>query len=234
MFQNKNQDPLELLADEALVRVFLETKDKKYFEAIYERYERKVYGRCMMILKDTEESQDVMQEVFVKIYFKLDTFRGDAKLGTWIHRIATNACLNWISKKSRTSEVVIDEEVEDLIMKHTDDPLKQLLASSKRDLIQQTLQHMDRRDTIIILMKYSDGLRMDEMAEVFDIGEGAMKVRLFRARKKFVEIFEALDEGRPVQNSKPKKEKKNSNKEKNIKEEVLSNETQMYLKPQYL
>ena len=203
-----NTDTTLKFSDEELVALFLKNKDKHYFEAIYERYERKVYGRCMIILKDSEEAQDVMQEVFVKVYFKLDGFRGDAKFGTWIHRVTTNSCLNWINKKSYSSEVVIDEEIEDLIMHTTEDPLKKLLESSQKELIKNTLEALDHNDTIMILMKYADGISMIEIAEQFGIKEGAMKVRLFRARKKFVETFTELEQGNSLNKNEKTKKKK--------------------------
>lgn len=209
MVQTSTQSDLADIPDEELVGLFLRAKEKHYFEAIYERYERRVYGRCVVILKDAEEAQDVMQEIFVKVYFKLDGFRGDAKFSTWIHRVTTNTCLNWIQKKSRSAEVILDEEIEELVMHTTEDPLHQLLESSKNVLIRQTLEQMDRNDTVMILMKYADGESMAEIAEKFGITEGAAKVRLFRARKKFMEIFERLDGGEP-----PKSEKREVSSEK--------------------
>ena len=180
------------MTDQDLVGAIVLQNDEKAFDALYERYEGKVYGRCLMIMKDPVEAEDLMQEVMVKIFLKLKTFKGESKLSTWIYQVATNTCLHKIQKQKNSKEDFLEEPDLYQFVSGEADPFQALLEKNKKDLIQKTLEALNPAETVLILMKYADGLSMEDMADRLQIREGAAKVRLLRARKSFEIKFEAL------------------------------------------
>jgi RNA polymerase sigma factor, sigma-70 family len=102
---------LEELSDEDLVRAFVGDRDEEAFDEIVNRYRDKVYGIALKITRNTSEAEDVMQEVFITLVEKLDTFREESKFSTWLYRVTVNA--GYIRMKSeqrkRENEVRIED-----------------------------------------------------------------------------------------------------------------------------
>lgn len=177
--------------DEELVKLFLESQDNRYFEKLYERYSFKVYQKCLSLIKDASKAEDLTHDVFLKLIFKMDTFKEDAKFSTWLFSITYNQCMDLLrSNKKRV--VTIYEESADLV-----DDFDILTVFEVDEVNMQSLKHaldqLNLDDKALLFMKYMDDLSIRDIAKTFKLTESAVKMRLMRSREKLKrKYYEAL------------------------------------------
>jgi RNA polymerase sigma-70 factor, ECF subfamily len=131
-----------------------------------------LHRRCLQILGDEQEALDALQDLFLKLRDKLDTYRGEATLTTWLYRVATNHCLNRIrsaNNAARLLRVVPFEEEHD--------PVPRL---EQRELLAKLMSELSEDDVQIAFHRYHDGMTQPEIAEVLGVTERTVRNRLER------------------------------------------------------
>ncbi|MBX2846061.1 MAG: sigma-70 family RNA polymerase sigma factor [Saprospiraceae bacterium] len=177
---------LKNLTDEELVSSILTVTDNKPFmEELYNRYEKQVYYKCMLLSGDKVFAKDLTQEVFIKVFTKLNTYRGDSKFKYWILRVTHNSCLNFLRKK-KTAILFenIEEESEDA---YAEDPEESTEYSV--ELLKEALKELDPQEVYLLNLKYAEGMKVHEIAKVLEIKESAVKMRLKRLRERLSTIL---------------------------------------------
>lgn len=156
------------------------------FNLLLQKYQQKIYWHIRRLVIDHDDTDDLVQEVFVKVWKNLDKFRSDSKLYTWIYRIATNESITFLNKKKQRNNTPLDEVSEELA--------ESLVASSyfNGDKIQMKLQQallsLPEKQRLIFNMKYFDDLKYEEISEITGTSVGALKASFHIAVKK-VETF---------------------------------------------
>lgn len=156
------------------------------FTAIVRKYQQKLYWHIRRMVVEHEDSNDILQQVFIKMWNSLEDFRGDANLYTWLYRIATNETLTWLEKEKRRRAVPLDTD-EGLL----NDKLaaQQGFDANKLEWqLQQAIQQLPEKQRVVFSLRYYDEMPYDEMARVLDTSEGALKASYHHAVKK-VETF---------------------------------------------
>lgn len=146
------------------------------FESLYYQYKDKVYRLCMGYLNDTEAAKDLMQEIFVAVWENLPTFRNEASVGTWIYRIASNACLRQIQKNKK---VVLHEVLE------TEDETPFEPEVQKLYNFIAALPEIER---IIITLELEE-TPQSQIAEITGLSEGNVRVKIHRIKEKLTKKF---------------------------------------------
>ncbi len=161
--------------------------DKDAFEPLVRqnagKIQRLVWG---MLGERREDTDDVVQEIFLKAYLALPKFRGDARFSTWVYRIAVNHCRDYL-KRGGPPPLEFDEEQiaddpppED---KEGQDKLREMQERRASDKLQKLLSRLPEKHRRILVMRELEGMSYDEMAEVLRIRPGTVRSRLNRARK---------------------------------------------------
>jgi len=165
--------------------------DQSAFHDLVGRYKKKVYYLAYDITGDHHEAEDISQEVFMKIYRSLKTFRRDAKMSSWLHQITVNASIDSIRRKSvrrakSGSELDNVETEENLVASgaHNLDPVRSTESIQIQNRITQALQKISPRERVVFVMCHYNGLKLKETAEILDVTLGTVKSLLFRAIKK--------------------------------------------------
>jgi RNA polymerase sigma-70 factor (ECF subfamily) len=180
----------EFNSDAYLVSRALEG-DLPAFEKLVARYQNKLIGYSARMLGDQDEAEDVAQEVFIKAYRSLDSFRGDAQFSTWIYRIATNLCIDRIRARKRRPQQAysLDEpmdkdedkggrEIADL----SAEPTREVERDELRRRVREVMNEMPEKMRTILIMCDMQGMAYEEIAKVLDCPIGTVKSRLFHAR----------------------------------------------------
>lgn len=185
-------DPVDLaeLSDEALV-ARAQADDFAAYEEIVRRFQDKAFRLAFGLTKNESDAQDVVQEAFLNMYRKLDSFKGDSQFGSWMYRVVVNAALMRLRKRKRLGEVSVDDENGEVRedeycagsipewRMHAD------VAIENQELRQKIIEAVDalapKYQTVFVL-KEIEGLKLDEIAEVLDLSVGGVKSRLHRAR----------------------------------------------------
>ena len=148
------------------------------FEELVREHRGRIYGICYRYVGNPADAEDLAQDVLLKVYRGLPTFRGDASLSTWIYRIAVNTCLNWISsRKGRT-----DELPKDLLDKGLS-PVERLFEREVKELVQAAIRKLPDRQRMTRVLRVYEELTHKEIAEVMSCPVGTAKANFFFALK---------------------------------------------------
>ena len=181
------------MTDEELVAEIVRGRKASLFGELYDRYSQRIYNKCHSFARSEAEAQDLTQDVFLHIFLKLRTYKGNSKFSTWLYSVTYNYCVNYVNRdKSRKirEKSVRETEIEDEAIPPEVDEREFL--KMKADKLKLALQQIDADDRAILLMKYQDGLSIRELQDSLEIGESAVKMRLKRARAKVMDEYQKL------------------------------------------
>ena len=167
----------------------LKRKDKLEFAKLVDAHSDKIYRLALKMLGNVQDAEDVLQETFIKAHNNIDGFEGRSKITTWLFRIAVNESLMLLRKRKGVL-IDIDAGIEtddgEVMPKQIVDwcclPEKELMSSETREIINQAIDTLSDANRVAFLLRDVEGLSTREAADVLDISESALKVRLLRAR----------------------------------------------------
>lgn len=175
--------------EQQIVALILEPSTREEaFKLLLKKYQQRIYWHIRKMVIDHDDADDVTQETFIKVWTALPNFRGDSKLFTWIYRIATNECLNFLEKKKRKHNVSINGEEEEFLTRN-------LQSSSYIDgteiqmKLQQAILTLPEKQRLVFNMKYFDDVTYEEMSEILETSVGALKSSYHFAVKKLETYF---------------------------------------------
>lgn len=173
--------------DQVLLNQFRQPSTKEQgFTAIIKKYQEKLYWHIRRLVVDHDDANDVLQNIFIKVWKGLENFREDSRLYTWMYRIATNECLSFIEQQKRRASVSMDEVGEGLANK--------VKADSNFDgnrlewKLQLAIQQLPEKQRVVFNLRYYDEMPYEEMSRVLDTSEGALKASYHHAARK-IEAF---------------------------------------------
>jgi RNA polymerase sigma-70 factor, ECF subfamily len=155
---------------------------EKAFTAIIKKYQEKLYWHIRRMLVDHEDTNDVLQNVFIRVWNGLDNFREDAQLYTWLYRIATNESLTFIEQQKKRAAVSLDEVESSISNKVTAD--KHFDPNKLEWKLQVAIQQLPEKQRVVFNLRYYDEMPYEEMSRVLETSEGALKASYHHAVKK--------------------------------------------------
>lgn len=179
--------------DERLVEIFVKTQNEEAITELVNRYSDKVYRLAYRITGNANDAEEVLQEVFIILLQKLDTFRRESRFSTWLYRVAANASFMFIrgGKKTKQSQVSIDDYKpynDHGFLEGVDEkdwssvPEYKLLSHEGTQLIEKAMESLPEEYRIVFYMKDIEGMTSKEIAKVLDLSLPAVKSRVLRAR----------------------------------------------------
>lgn len=163
----------------------LKEADNGAFQELFKRFGQRIFRTAMRILREEESAKDAVQETMINIHRAADTFRGEARLGTWINRITVNVCLEMIRKNRKHSNRIEDDISEHVSLKVSDDhdPYREAVRVEARRRLQKALGRLSRKHRLVVRMHDVQGFTIREIAETVGVAEGTIKSRLFYGRE---------------------------------------------------
>jgi RNA polymerase sigma-70 factor (ECF subfamily) len=157
--------------------------DTDAFEQLYRRHFRRVYALCLRMLGDPTQAEDLSQDVFVNLFNKIGSFRGESAFTTWLHRMTVNQVLMFFRKASTRSELTTDEgETPVQIVRGTENP--NAMPVVDRIALQRAIEQLPRGYRTVFLLHDVEGYDHDEIARILEVSEGTSKSQLHKARLK--------------------------------------------------
>ncbi|MBI9070389.1 MAG: RNA polymerase sigma factor [Melioribacteraceae bacterium] len=161
--------------------------DASSFEQIINKYEAQVSATIYGMLGDTQEADDVGQEVFIRFYKSMDKFRGDSALGTYLTRIAINLSLNEIKRRKRRQFFSFDTPIEKELSELYSDKESNKLET--KELVQMALLKLDPKFRSVVVLRLVENYSTDETAIILELPVGTVLSRLARGQKKLKQIL---------------------------------------------
>ena len=163
------------------------------FEELVRRYQRPITNYVFRMLNDYDASLDVTQEVFIKVYNSLSRYSSEYKFSTWLYRIAHNAAIDYIRRRSPNEQSIETENKDGAYQLQIESPNptpeQERERSEWRTEIEAVVKCLPAVYRELILLRHSQDLSYDEIAEITNLPLGTVKNRLFRAREMMREIF---------------------------------------------
>lgn len=159
------------------------------FEAVVVKYGSRLYWQIRHVVTFHDDADDVLQNTFIKAWLALDTFRGDSALSTWLYRIAANESLTFIQQ--RRDNVSLDSELANLVDTLEGDPYFD--GDETERLLQQALASLPPKQRQVFTLRYYDRMKYEQMAEILQTSEGALKASYHIAAKKIEDFFNSHD-----------------------------------------
>jgi RNA polymerase sigma-70 factor (ECF subfamily) len=173
--------------DQLILASFMDERTRdNAFTKLVKKYQERLYWHIRRIVVEHEDANDILQNVFIKVWKNLENFRQDSNLYTWLYRIATNETLTWINRQKRYKATSLSEN-EGVFA----DKLKAqngFDANKAEWKLQQAMQSLPEKQRIVFSLRYYDEMPYEEMASVLDTSAGALKASYHHAVKK-VESF---------------------------------------------
>jgi len=179
--------------DEIVARV--RSGDTAVFELIMRRYNQRLFRAARAILRDDADAEDAVQNAYLAAYAHLDQFAGAARFSTWLTRIAVREALGKLRSRKRRSEVDLDDKQETLMSDEPDhSPEKQAERRELAGVLEAAVDALPEIYRIVFMMREVEQLSTQETADVLELSEEAVKVRLHRARGMLREaLFNKVD-----------------------------------------
>ena len=174
------------LTDEKLVELAVSSEPEAFGEVV-KRWERKIFALCFGMLGSEDDARDAAQEAFVAAYRNLGNFRGDAKVSSWLHRIAVNQCLT-IKRRARTrAEEFLDDESSEadrvFVAAATHSPSNQTEQTERNVLVRQAVGSLPVDLRQVVVMKEFEDMTFQEISDTLEIPLSTVKSRLYTALK---------------------------------------------------
>lgn len=166
--------------------------DREAFEEVVRRTYRHVYTQAFRLVGDRQEAEDVAQEAYLRVHRGLAGFRGDAQFETWLYRIVSNAAMSHLRKRRRFGDLVMDSSEES---REPPSPIRVAEEAVDRDFFAKALEALPPSLRVVVILKDVYGLSCREIGDQIGVSEGAVKVRLHRARKRLKEMLFGREAG---------------------------------------
>ena len=163
-----------------------ETKEAG-FTAIIKKYQEKLYWHIRRMVVSHDDANDVLQNVFIRVWKGLENFREDAQLYTWLYKIATNESLTFLEQQKRKAAVSFESVEVELSNKVKAD--SHFDANKLEWKLQLAIQQLPEKQKIVFNLRYYDEMPYEEMSRVLETSEGALKASYHHAVKKIEEFI---------------------------------------------
>jgi RNA polymerase sigma-70 factor, ECF subfamily len=158
--------------------------DSAAFQALVERHRSRVYRVAYQFAGNHADAEDIAQEVFIKVYRSLDSFRQDAQLTSWLYRIAMNACIDHRRRRHPTATAPFGDEAEYKMLNTAEDtpgPEDRTYAGELGQVLEAEIARLPQGQRIVFIMRHHQGLKLSEIAEGLGLAEGTVKRQLHAA-----------------------------------------------------
>lgn len=177
-----------MMNDREIIYLQKAGKYEQAFNAVLENYSERLYWHIRRFLCCHEDTDDMLQDVLIKIWKALPSFRGESRIFTWIYRIATNEILTHLRKQRFLAAIRLDSCAEDLIHKIDEDPYFNGDAAQRE--LHKAIQKLPEKQRLVFNMRYFDVMKYEDMAEITGTSVGALKASYHHAYNKIKKELE--------------------------------------------
>lgn len=161
------------MTDEEIIGLYQNGREEKAFKEIVAAYSERLYWHVRRFVCSHEDTDDLLQEIFIKVWSALPSFRQDSRLYTWIYRIATNETLNWLNKQRVRSALKFESLDATLSDKIDEDPY--FNGDEAQRLLSKAIAKLPQKQRTVFCMRYYDDMPYEDISEIMGTSIGALK-----------------------------------------------------------
>ena len=180
-----------ILSDSELVEMLREPRTRREgFAVLVKQYSEKLYWKVRRIVLSHEDANDVLQNVFIKVWSNLQNFQGKSSLSTWLYRIAVNESLDFLRKQKLSDRVSADEDVSVASRLMSDEYFD---GDEVQARLQEAVARLPEVQRMVFNLKYFEEMKYSEISQILNTSEGALKASYHLAVKKITEYLHLFD-----------------------------------------
>ena len=176
---------------EVLLLLQDESTQRKGVEMIVAQYSEQLYWQIRRMVLSHDDANDLLQNTFVKAWMNIDYFRAEAKLSTWLYRIALNECITILNKQRAMNTVAIADPEAAVVQRLESDPY--FSGDQAQLMLQKALLSLPEKQRMVFNLKYYQEMKYEEMSDIFGTSVGALKASYHHAVKKIEKFLEGID-----------------------------------------
>ncbi len=198
-------------SDKEILEYILTSGDTTPFSELYDRYANKVYRKCISMVKNKEDAQDLSHDILVKAFLNIASFAGKSSFSTWVYAITYNQCIDFLRQKQKSRIIEYENTHEQKIMDDNEEIERKMIFEIEVTRLKELIHQLSEEDKAILLMKYQDEMSIEDIKNILSLSSSATKMRLKRARDRLRKSYqEKYDvEGNTRVNTKKTSTKKN-------------------------
>lgn len=176
------------ISDEELALLLREDANQRYFGILVQRHEKYIIKKCKSYVKDEDIAEDLTQEIFIKLFYNIKNFKGEARFSTWLFSIIHNTCIDHLRKNKKHVRQVITEKMMDELADMIDgvDDVPEEISVK---ILDGLLNEISPEEKMILLLKYKEKHSIKDIQLTLELSESAVKMRLKRAKDKVNKLY---------------------------------------------
>lgn len=163
-------------------------RQREAFERIVKEYSEQLYWQIRRLVLSHDDANDILQNTFIKAWTNIEYFRGDAKMSTWLYRIALNECLTFLNKQRASQQLSIDEADTEILNQLESDTYFD--GDETQKVFLQAIKQLPEKQQMIFNLKYFKEMKYEEISEILGTSIGALKASYHHAVKKIESFLE--------------------------------------------
>ena len=163
-------------------------RQREAFERIVKEYSEQLYWQIRRLVLSHDDANDILQNTFIKAWTNIEYFRGDAKMSTWLYRIALNECLTFLNKQRASQQLSIDEADTEIVNQLESDTYFD--GDETQKVFLQAIKQLPEKQQMIFNLKYFKEMKYEEISEILGTSIGALKASYHHAVKKIESFLE--------------------------------------------
>lgn len=182
-----------MLSDQEMIQKII-AGETHMFSIFVDRYKDKVFNLVYRFTGDYSETEDICQEIFITAYKKLPSFKADARVSTWLYKVASNKCIDWYRSKKRKNFFTFfggTGQIDD-VKADTPAPQEIYILNEEQKTLQNAVNKLDEKYRIVVVMFYYQHLSYRDIAAILELSVRTVETRLYRA-KKILKSYLVLD-----------------------------------------
>lgn len=173
------------MKDEDIIKMILKGDSDKY-AILIDRYSGKLFSTAYNYTHNHEEARDLVQDILIKAFNSLESYKEQAKFSTWLYRIAVNRCIDW-SRKGRSKVINLactyeEDNIFDTLVVETDGPEEAILRQENKELIRSALGTLPEIYKTVLILFYFEELKVQEICSILDCPKRTVETRLYRGK----------------------------------------------------
>lgn len=179
---------LKQYSDEELALFLKSSGEHRYFSELTKRHEKSILKKCKSYVRQEDVSQDLMQEILIKIFLRISDFRSEARFSTWLFTIIHSTCIDYLRKNKKNVHQVLSEKLSDELGELVDTE-ETLAPEISEKILYDLLAQMSPEEKMLLLLKYKEKHPIRDIQQTLLLSESAVKMRLKRAREKINKLY---------------------------------------------
>lgn len=176
---------------ELITKLQAATTRREAFEEVVRLFGEPLYWQIRRMVLDHDDANDLLQNTFIKAWTNLDQFRGEARLTTWLYRIALNECLNFLNRQKAQNQISISNEEDAIVNQLESDPFFD--GDETQQLFQEAIHTLPEKQRMVFQMKYFEEMKYEDISDIMGTTIGSLKASYHHAVKKIEDFFNRRD-----------------------------------------